>query len=207
MFAPNLPLFTSLLLPNLLLAGAGAAAGTPWRLCYDEAVPPLRFAAGEIRAAAASGGTPLSEQRCTGTLAGVTTIALAVAGAGPAQSYRIERSPGLFSVTGADATGAMYGGLDLAEAIRLGRLEQTATGEHRPYIARRGIKFNIPLDLRTPSYSDCGDAAQQNIPEMWSMDFWREFLDEMARHRYNVLSLWSLHPFPSLVKVPEFPDV
>jgi hypothetical protein len=29
----------------------------------------------------------------------------------------------------------------------------------------------------------------------------------MARHRYNVLSLWSLHPFPSLVKVPEFPDV
>jgi hypothetical protein len=29
----------------------------------------------------------------------------------------------------------------------------------------------------------------------------------MARHRYNVLSLWSLHPFPSLVKVPEFPEV
>lgn len=29
----------------------------------------------------------------------------------------------------------------------------------------------------------------------------------MARHRYNVLSLWGLHPFPSLVKVPEFPEV
>ena len=29
----------------------------------------------------------------------------------------------------------------------------------------------------------------------------------MARHRYNVLSLWSLHPFPSMVKVPEFPEV
>jgi hypothetical protein len=29
----------------------------------------------------------------------------------------------------------------------------------------------------------------------------------MARHRYNVLSLWNLHPFPSLVKVPEYPDV
>ena len=42
---------------------------------------------------------------------------------------------------------------------------------------------------------------------MWSMDFWREFFDEMARDRYNVLSLWSLHPFPSLVKVPEYPDV
>ena len=39
------------------------------------------------------------------------------------------------------------------------------------------------------------------------MEFWREFLDDLARHRYNVLTLWSLHPFPSLVKVPEFPDV
>ena len=29
----------------------------------------------------------------------------------------------------------------------------------------------------------------------------------MARHRYNVLSLWSLSPFPSLVKVPEYPKV
>ena len=29
----------------------------------------------------------------------------------------------------------------------------------------------------------------------------------MARHRYNLLSLWSLHPFPSMVRVPEYPDV
>jgi hypothetical protein len=29
----------------------------------------------------------------------------------------------------------------------------------------------------------------------------------MARDRYNVLSLWSLAPFPSLVKVPEYPKV
>ena len=29
----------------------------------------------------------------------------------------------------------------------------------------------------------------------------------MARDRYNVLSLWNLHPFPSIVKVPEYPDV
>jgi hypothetical protein len=29
----------------------------------------------------------------------------------------------------------------------------------------------------------------------------------MARQRFNVLSLWNLHPFPSMVKVPEYPDV
>ncbi len=101
----------------------------------------------------------------------------------------------------------MYGGLDLAEAIRLGTLSELKEVDRAPFIARRGIKFNIPLDARTPSYSDAGDAAQQNIPEMWSLDFWHEFLDEMARQRFNVLSLWNLHPFPSLVKVPEYPDV
>ena len=100
-----------------------------------------------------------------------------------------------------------YGALDLAEALRLNALDSLGDSDHTPHIAQRGIKFNVPLDARTPSYSDNADAAQQNIAEMWSFDFWREFLDDMARHRYNVLSLWNLHPFPSLVRVPEFPDV
>ena len=128
-----------------------------------------------------------------------------------AESYIISKKfEGLqttYFVIGADPIGAMYGGLDIAEALRLGTMDQLKTGEHAPFVARRGIKFNLPLDARTPSYSDAGDAAQQNIPEMWSMDFWREFLDQLARDRFDVLSLWNLHPFPSLVKVPEYPDV
>lgn len=110
-------------------------------------------------------------------------------------------------VLAADPVGAMYGAMDIAEQVRFGQLAQLKDSDHTPYIAKRGIKFNIPLDLRTPSYSDCSDAAQQNIPEMWSMEFWQAMLDDMARHRFNVLTLWSLHPFPSIVKVPEYPEV
>lgn len=124
-----------------------------------------------------------------------------------AQSYRIQRQGEKLTVIGTDAAGAMYGGLDIAEAIRYGTVETLQDSEHSPHIARRGIKFNIPLDLRTPSYTDTGDAAQANIPEVWERDFWTSYLNHMARHRYNVLSLWSLHPFPSMVKVPEFPEV
>lgn len=124
------------------------------------------------------------------------------------QGYRLAREPaGALVVSGGDAVGVMYGLLEVAEAVRLGTIERLRLGEHRPHVARRGIKFNLPLDLRTPSYSDASDAAQANIPVMWDESFWREFLDHLARHRYNVLSLWSLHPFPSLVRVPEFPDV
>ncbi len=42
---------------------------------------------------------------------------------------------------------------------------------------------------------------------MWDFEFWRAYLDQLARDRYNMVSLWNLHPFPSMVKVPEFPDV
>ncbi len=72
---------------------------------------------------------------------------------------------------------------------------------------RRGTKFNIPLDLRTPSYTDVSDVAQLNIAEMWNLEFWKEYIDNLARYRYNFISLWSLHPFPSMVRVPGYEDV
>ncbi len=110
-------------------------------------------------------------------------------------------------VVGADAAGVMYGGLELAEVIRVDGFDSVTDVDHNPYMTMRGTKFNIPLDARTPSYSDVCDAAQNNIIEMWSFDFWKEYIDTLARYRYNYISLWSLHPFPSLVKVPDYPDV
>ena len=106
-----------------------------------------------------------------------------------------------------DDAGAMYGGLELAEQIRARGVDAVADTDRNPYMAMRGAKFNIPLDLRTPSYSDMSDSAQQNIATVWDFDFWRAYLDQLARDRYNFVSLWSLHPFPSMVKVPEYPGV
>ncbi len=127
------------------------------------------------------------------------------------QSYRIRVGTNdgtrVLRVIGADPAGAMYGGLDIAEAIRTGTFASLKDSDHTPHIAQRGIKFNIPLDLRTPSYSDNSTSAQANIPEMWSMEFWYELFDRMARDRFNVLTLWSMHPFPSIVKVPEYPKI
>jgi len=101
----------------------------------------------------------------------------------------------------------MYGGLEVAEIIRVEGLAGIKDVDQNPYMAMRGTKFNCPLDVRTPSYTDVCDAAQHNIAEMWSFDFWKEYIDTLARYRYNYISLWSLHPFPSLVKVPDYPDV
>jgi len=108
---------------------------------------------------------------------------------------------------GADMAGTMYAGLALAETLAQDGWDGIQEVDCQPAISKRGLKMNIPLDARTPSYADCGDAAQNNIEVVWDMDFWKAHLDRMARYRYNTLTLWSPHPFPSLVKVPEYPDV
>ena len=110
-------------------------------------------------------------------------------------------------ILGNDQAGLMYGGLELAEIIKFNGINSVPNITQNSYMKKRGVKMNIPLDVRTPSYTDVSDAAQQNIPEMWSMEFWKEYLDSLASYRFNFVSLWSLHPFPSLVKVPEYPDV
>ena len=124
------------------------------------------------------------------------------------QAYEIKVKGDKILVSGGDETGLMYGGLRIAEMLKLGKSIDSVKNEiEEPFIKKRGIKLNIPLDARTPSYDDTGDAAQKNIATMWEMDFWKEYLDNLARNRYNLLTLWSLHPYPSWVKVPEYPDV
>jgi hypothetical protein len=122
-------------------------------------------------------------------------------------SQGINKGVKSYFVVGKDAAGMMYGGLELAEAIRHNGLNGISNVTQNPHMKRRGIKMNIPLDARTPSYTDASDAGQKNIAEMWSMDFWKEHIDSLASFRYNFISLWSLHPFPSMVKVPGYPDV
>ena len=202
---------TSLLAPGLTRLPVLASPA----ILYDRGSAPVKFAVAEITKAQST--RPVGNLRIT-IAAGPeesrrTATSLGVRGLlhTEPQSYsiRVHRNgkETTIAVLSADPTGAMYGGLDIADAITNAAAGQVQDSDHTPYIAQRGIKFNIPLDLRTPSYSDNSHAAQNNIPEMWSLDFWHPFLDNMARHRFNTLSLWNLHPFPSLVKIPEFPDV
>ncbi len=110
-------------------------------------------------------------------------------------------------VIGGGHAGTMYGGLELAELITIKGIDNVKDVEQTPYMAMRGTKFNIPLDVRSPSYTDVCDAAQNNIGEMWSFAFWKAYIDSLARYRFNYISCWNLHPFPSMVQVPEYPDV
>ncbi|MCR5491567.1 MAG: glycoside hydrolase family 20 zincin-like fold domain-containing protein [Bacilli bacterium] len=122
------------------------------------------------------------------------------------EAYKIEVDGKSIKVTGGDETGLMYGGLSIAEQIEFGGASSVVASSVTPSLEARGLKFNIPLDMRTPSYTDGGDSGQANIPVMWDMDFWKQELDMMALNRMNYLTLWNLNPFPSMVKVPGYED-
>ncbi len=123
------------------------------------------------------------------------------------EGFIINKDKGKIQIIASDPAGAMYGALELAEQIQISGLDGVSEQAQNPYMEMRGTKFNIPLDVRTPSYTDMSDVAQKNIPEMWNFDFWKEYIDQLARYRYNFISLWNLHPFPSMLKVPGYEDV
>jgi hypothetical protein len=101
----------------------------------------------------------------------------------------------------------MYGALELAEQINSYGLKEVRRPPRIPIWKYGEPNSTFPLDARTPSYTDASEAAQKNIPEMWSFDFWQEYIDNLARYRFNLISLWSLHPFPSMVRVPGYEDI
>ena len=76
---------------------------------------------------------------------------------------------------------------------------QARYNNENAYIKKRGIKYNITLDGRIPSYGSWGDASQNAVAHNWDITFWQEYIDQLTLYKYNVLSLWNLNPFPSMV--------
>ncbi len=212
----------------LLICSTSSSAETVG-LYYDAATPQIAFAAGDIKAA-------LEKQKHsveTHALAALTKdsagkkIVLALAsdkaaasalstqgsktvGALGTQAYalRTTTQPELsYWVLGGDANGVMYGGLQVAENISAHGVGTSFEGDESPFLEHRGMKLNMPLDRRIPTYVGgwSSNSAKKAIPHVWDMAFWHKLIDQQARNRYNMLSVWVHHPFPSLVKLADYP--
>lgn len=195
--------------------------GTQIELYYSQDIPQAEFAAQEIQSALAFRGldfgvNPLGKLKRTKAKQIILTDVshplarengIRIPKSIQPEGFSLRRNKGSLWVIGRDAAGLMYGGLELAEIVRVAGLDVVEDVDHNPYMAMRGTKFNIPLDVRTPSYTDVCDAAQKNIGEMWRFAFWKAYIDTLARYRFNFVSCWNLHPFPSLVRVPDYPEV
>ncbi|HKL23070.1 MAG TPA: hypothetical protein VJ904_14785, partial [Tichowtungia sp.] len=214
------------------VATAAPAGAETVSIYYHLDTPQYEFAAGDVKAALEALGFKV-EVHGVGTLsereqgrkvviasASETAVLeqLNKAGGDPlpglgeqAYALRTTTVPQLsYWVVGGDANGAMYGGLQLAEHIRFNGGSNTYNEAEAPHLKNRGVKFNIPLDKKAPTYfyGSKGTSHKEAIRHVWDMDFWTTWFDEMARHRYNVLSLWSPHPFTSMINMEdEYPGI
>ncbi len=185
----------SLFLLATLISGLLIPANLCAKLRYNGKFPQVAFAAGELKAAVKAAGREELD----------IMLVVKPNGASP-EGYRTRWfGENDLRVVGNDPNGTMYGALEIAEHLRMNLPIENKV--HEPYVKKRGIKWNIPLDARVPSYDDTGDSAQRNIENVWDFAFWQAYLDQLARYRYNVLSLWATHPFPCLIKLDAYPDV
>ena len=197
---------------------------------FDPSVEQIKFAAGDVKAALEKSKftvemLPLTalnasypNKKVVVALASNIAVTAALAAQGgnkvtglgeQAYALRTTETPQRsYWALGGDANGAMYGGLQIAENINFNQFTGTHGNEESPAILKRGIKLNLPFDKESGTYGKANASGANNaILNVWDMTFWTTWLDEMARNRYNVLSVWNNHPFTSMIKLPDYPDV
>jgi len=198
---------------------------------FDSNVEQIKFAAGDVKLALESKGftvemlpltsiaSPYANKKVVITLASdsiVTNNLKEQGGTLPTglgeQAYGLRTTTApqtSYWVLGGDVNGAMYGGLQIAENIKFYGFSGTYNNQESPKILKRGIKLNVPFDVNSTTYfnANISTSSRHAIANVWDMTFWTTWFDEMARNRYNVLSVWNNHPFTSMIKMADYPDV
>jgi hypothetical protein len=128
-----------------------------------------------------------------------------------AESYAVSVTPDkrIVVIEGSDATGVMYGEFDLAEQVSAPPesefVAKLKPARNSPYLEVRGVNMFLTVqDI---------DEAQGAF---WSDEYWKTYLDIMARDRYNFLdihgpcdavTLTFPNGFSYFVSLPDFPSV
>jgi hypothetical protein len=183
----------------LLVTLAGPAQAQRVTLLHDAEVPPVAYAARKLGEALTGHGYQVTSER-TG-YDHLVNLVINRDRMG-AEAFAIIPEGRVITVLGGDERGLIYGALALAERVRQGTaLAVTTAVEQRPHLEFRGIKFNLPWDTYRPS-----SALDQHYDTVRDLEYWEAFLDMMVENRFNVISLWNLHPFTYLVRPKNFPE-
>jgi hypothetical protein len=124
------------------------------------------------------------------------------------EAFILRRLGNTIVVTGYDASGTLYGALELASRIKQAhaipatldyedhpqlKLRGTAIGMQKPEITYEGAEYDYPY---TP----------KDFPFFYDKTWWTHYLDLLVNERYNTLYLWNGHPFTSLLRLPKYPE-
>ena len=134
-------------------------------------------------------------------------ITISVAGTGESEGFTLARKGKNISITGNDASGAIYGAnklLELYEAdATLGTL---TTLTEVPQMKMRGACLGLQKTVYLPGHRVYEyPYTPENFPWFYDKQLWLRYLDLLAENNMNTVYLWNGHPFASLVKLDDYP--
>ena len=161
----------------LVMVGLVAAASTVW----SQDPSPVEFGRLAVNEALAARGLKAA-------------VEIKVVASEIPESYTIKFANGAAQVLGADANGALYGALELAERIRRRGAEALggAAVSGRPFLRDRGWNMFLTLPWNYAKNDTDYDPSALVDPARWwfaNADFWRTLLDQMAAARMNWLDI------------------
>lgn len=185
---------------------AAFADGNTARIFAPGEPAPPAFAADEIRSALKGDGWEIVPSGDAALEITIESPGGAEKPAGKPESFKIEvlRNAGKTKVTisGGDARGVMYGGLEAAEQIRMNGPLSLRSKSAAPFLHVRAMKFNLPL--KGTGYMAKED--EQNNAWFYDLEYWDRFMRTMAYNRYNALTFWSAHPYDQIVRLKKYPE-
>ena len=131
---------------------------------------------------------------------------LSNANSGTTEGYTITKDKKGIIVTGNDATGVIYGCVELAERIKTtGSLDIQPITE-TPGMVMRGTCIGLQKTVYLPGHAVYEyPYTPENFPWFYDKAEWIKYLDMLVENKMNSLYLWNGHPFASLVKLKDYP--
>lgn len=123
------------------------------------------------------------------------------------EGFSISSQGETITIAGTDASGMLYGCLELAERIRTsGQLPRHIAFTDKPEMVLRGTCVGLQKPYYLPGRTVYEyPYTPETFPWFYDKQLWVQYLDSLATNRFNSLYLWNGHPFASLVKLKDYP--
>lgn len=123
------------------------------------------------------------------------------------EGFAIKRDGNITLIAGGDASGALYGCLELAEQIKQSKTLPAAIDiTDKPQMVLRGACIGVQKPYYLPGRTVYEyPYTPETFPWLYDKQLWLQYLDTLVANRFNSLYLWNGHPFASLVRVKDYP--
>ncbi len=123
------------------------------------------------------------------------------------EGFVIDAANKKINITGADASGVLYGCLELLEQSKQAKkLPVNLKLQDQPEMVLRGACVGVQKPYYLPGRNVYEYPYTPEVfPWLYDKQLWIQYLDSLVTNRMNSLYLWNGHPFASLVKLKDYP--